>query len=253
MPPSAPPNTSSIIAGSAARSPTGRPSPSRSDGCSQLDETLAGEAKGRTKKEILQLTRDRDSLNKSLGGIKEMGGLPDLLFVIDTNKEQIAIAEAKKLGIPIVAIVDTNCNPDGIDFLVPGNDDAGRAITLYCDLVARAAIDGIERGQAQAGADIGAREAPPAEDLPVEADKPVFKGIDAPRGEADDLKRLPGINVKLEQRLNDAGVYHYWQIADLDAESTEALDRLLNLRGRIARDGWVAAAKKLTEAEGQAA
>ncbi len=126
----------------------------------QLDETLAGEAKGRTKKEILQLTRDRDSLNKSLGGIKEMGGLPDLLFVIDTNKEQIAIAEAKKLSIPIVAIVDTNCDPDGIDFPIPGNDDAGRAITLYCDLVARAAIDGIERGQAGAGVDAGASEAP---------------------------------------------------------------------------------------------
>ena len=86
----------------------------------QLDETLAGEAKGRTKKELLQLTRDRDRLNKSLGGIKEMGGLPDLLFVIDTNKEEIAIAEAKKLSIPIVAIVDTNCDPDGIDFPVPG-------------------------------------------------------------------------------------------------------------------------------------
>ena len=114
----------------------------------QLEELLAGEGKGRTKKEMLQLTRDRDSLNKSLGGIKEMGGLPDLLFVIDTNKEEIAIAEAKKLGIPIVAIVDTNCDPDGIDFPIPGNDDAGRAITLYCDLVARAAIDGIERGQA---------------------------------------------------------------------------------------------------------
>jgi len=91
----------------------------------QLDETLAGETRGRTKKEILQLTRDRDQLNKALGGIKDMGGLPDLLFVIDTNKEQIAIAEAKKLGIPIVAIVDTNCDPDGIDFVVPGNDDAG--------------------------------------------------------------------------------------------------------------------------------
>ena len=148
-----------------------------------------------------------------------MGGLPDLLFVIDTNKEQIAIAEAKKLGIPIVAIVDTNCDPDGIDFLVPGNDDAGRAITLYCDLVARAAIDGIERGQAQAGADIGAAEAPPVEELPAAGEKAVFKGIDAPRGEADDLKRLPNINAKLEQRLNDAGVYHYWQIADLDAEN----------------------------------
>jgi small subunit ribosomal protein S2 len=171
------------------------------------------------------------------------------LFVIDTNKEQIAIAEAKKLGIPIVAVVDTNCDPDGIDFVVPGNDDAGRAITLYCDLVARAAIDGIERGQAGAGKDVGASETPPSEDLPAEAGKGEFKGIDAPRGEADDLKRLPGINGKLEQRLNDAGVYHYWQIADLDAENTEALDRVLNLKGRITRDGWVAAAKKLSEAE----
>src|SRR3981189_3718885 len=115
-----------------------------------------------------------------------MGGLPDLLFVIDTNKEQIAIAEAKKLGIPIVAVVDTNCNPDGIDFVVPGNDDAGRAITLYCDLVAPAAIDGIERGPARGGTDMGAAEKPPAEELPAPVEKPAFKGIDAPRGEADD-------------------------------------------------------------------
>jgi small subunit ribosomal protein S2 len=215
-----------------------------------LDEMLAGDIKGRTKKEVLQLTRDRDSLNRSLGGIKEMGGLPDLLFVIDTNKEQIAIAEAKKLGIPIVAVVDTNCDPDGIDFVVPGNDDAGRAITLYCDLIARAAIDGIERGQTQAGVDVGAAEAPPAEDLA--GDKaPAFKGIDAPRGEADDLKRLPNVNPRLEQRLNDAGVYHFWQIADLDEPATAGLDRLLNLKGRIVRDGWVAAAKQLVE--GQAA
>jgi small subunit ribosomal protein S2 len=210
----------------------------------QLDEILSGEGKGRTKKEILQLTRDRDTLNKQLGGIKEMGGLPDLLFVIDTNKEQIAIAEARKLGIPIVAIVDTNCEPDGIDFMVPGNDDAGRALTLYCDLIARAAIDGIERGQVQRGVDVGAMDAPPAEDI---AGKPTFKGIDAPRGEPDDLKRLPNVNPKLEQRLNDNGVFHFWQIADLDAETAEALDRTLNLRGRLVRDNWVAAAKKLTE------
>ena len=211
----------------------------------QLEELLAGEAKGRTKKELLQLTRDRDTLNKSLGGIKDMGGLPDLLFVIDTNKEQIAIAEARKLGIPIVAIVDTNCEPDGIDFLVPGNDDAGRAITLYCDLVARAAIDGIERAQVGKGVDVGASEKPPAEDLT--AAKGAFIGIDAPRGEPDDLKRLPGVNVKLEQRLNDAGVYHYWQIADLDAENLEALDRTLSLKGRISRDDWIGAAKKMVE------
>ena len=211
----------------------------------QLDELLAGEAKGRTKKELLQLTRDRDGLNKSLGGIKEMGGLPDLLFVIDTNKEEIAIAEAKKLGIPIVAIVDTNCDPDGIDFPIPGNDDAGRAITLYCDLIARAAIDGIERGQAQAGADVGASDAPPSEDLAVPA---VFKGIEAPRGDADDLKRLPNVDNKLEQRLNDLGVYHFWQIADLEPDMADALDRTLRLKGRIGADGWVAAAKKLVEA-----
>jgi small subunit ribosomal protein S2 len=210
----------------------------------QLEELLAGEARGRTKKELLQLTRDRDSLNKSLGGIKEMGGLPDLLFVIDTNKEEIAIAEAKKLGIPIVAVVDTNCDPDGIDFVIPGNDDAGRAITLYCDLIARAAIDGIERGQAQAGADLGASETPPSEGLPV-----VFKGIEAPRGDADDLKRLPNIDNKLELRLNDLGVYHFWQIADLEPDMAEALDRQLRLKGRIAADGWIAAAKKLVEAE----
>jgi small subunit ribosomal protein S2 len=212
----------------------------------QLDELLAGEGRGRTKKELLQLTRDRDSLNKSLGGIKEMGGLPDLLFVIDTNKEEIAIAEARKLGIPIVAVVDTNCDPDGIDFVIPGNDDAGRAITLYCDLIARAAIDGIERGQAAAGADLGASEAPPMEQA---ADLPVFKGIEAPRGDADDLKRLPNVDSKLELRLNDIGVYHFWQIADLDPEMAEALDRALRLKGRIAADGWVAAAKKLVEAE----
>jgi small subunit ribosomal protein S2 len=211
----------------------------------QLEEILSGEGKGRTKKELLQLTRDRDTLNKSLGGIKEMGGLPDLLFVIDTNKEQIAIAEARKLGIPIVAIVDTNCNPDGIDFMVPGNDDAGRALTLYCDLIARAAIDGIERGQVGRGVDVGAMDKPPEEDL---AGKPQFKGIDAPRGEPDDLKRLPNINPKLEQRLNDIGVYHFWQIADLDAEMSEALDRALNLKGRLQRDNWIAAAKQLAEA-----
>jgi small subunit ribosomal protein S2 len=209
----------------------------------QLEELLGGEARGRTKKELLQLTRDRDTLNKSLGGIKEMGGLPDLLFVIDTNKEEIAIKEAKKLGIPIVAVVDTNCDPDGIDFVIPGNDDAGRAITLYCDLIARAAIDGIERGQAEAGADGGATEAPPAEQLPV-----VFKGIEAPRGDADDLKRLPNIDTKLELRLNDLGVYHFWQIADLEPDMAQALDRVLRLKGKVTEDGWIAAAKKLVEA-----
>lgn len=208
----------------------------------QLDDILAAPA-GRTKKEILNIQRERDKLNQSLGGIKDMGGVPDLLFVIDTNKESIAIKEARKLGIPIVAIVDTNCDPDGIDFPIPGNDDAGRAITMYCDLISRAALDGLERSQAASGIDIGASEAPPAEDLP--ADTAVFVGIEAPRGEPDDLKAITGIDAKLELRLNDAGVFHYWQIADLDEGQVEALDRRLKLKGQIASEGWVEAAKKL--------
>ncbi len=211
----------------------------------QLDDILA-DPQGRTKKEVLNIQRERDKLNQSLGGIKDMGGTPDLLFVIDTNKEQIAIKEARKLGIPIVAIVDTNCDPDGIDFPVPGNDDAGRAITLYCDLVARAALDGLERSQSAAGIDIGASEAPPAEQLP--GAKVVFKGIEAPRGEADDLKRITGVSPKLEQKLNDAGVYHFWQIADLDADNMAALDRAIRAKGQIQKEDWVAQAKKLVDA-----
>ncbi len=210
----------------------------------QLDDILA-DPQGRTKKEILNIQRERDKLNQALGGIKDMGGVPDLLFVIDTNKEGIAIKEARKLGIPIVAIVDTNCDPDGIDFPVPGNDDAGRAITLYCDLVARAALDGLERGQGASGIDVGASAEPPAEALP---DVKTFRGIDAPRGEADDLKRITGITVKLEQKLNDAGVFHFWQIADLDADNQSALDNKLKLKGQIEQEGWIAQAKKLVEA-----
>jgi small subunit ribosomal protein S2 len=128
-----------------------------------LEELLQGEHQGLTKKELLQLTREKDKLERSLGGIKDMGALPDLMFVIDTNKEAIAIAEARKLHMPVVAVVDSNCDPDGISHPIPGNDDAGRAITLYCDLIARAAIDGIERAQGGAGVDLGAAEEPVGE------------------------------------------------------------------------------------------
>ena len=214
----------------------------------QLDEILAGDGAGRTKKELLTLQREREKLNQALGGIKEMGGTPDLLFVIDTNKEQIAIAEARKLGIPIVAVVDTNCNPDGIDFVIPGNDDAGRAITLYCDLVARAAIDGIERSQAAHGVDIGAMEKPLGEALPAEGKPGRFVGIEGARGDADDLKRITGIDPKLEQRLNDSGVFHFWQIAELDADNMALLDRQLRLKGQIAKDDWAGQAKKMLAA-----
>jgi small subunit ribosomal protein S2 len=118
---------------------------------------------GLTKKELLNLTREREKLDRSLGGIAGMGGTPDLMFVIDTNKEQIAIKEAKKLGIPVVAILDTNCNPDDVDYPIPGNDDAARAIQMYCDMIADAVLDGLAQGQVASGADIGASAEPPAE------------------------------------------------------------------------------------------
>ena len=129
----------------------------------KLDEMLAGDAQGFTKKERLNLDREREKLNKALGGIKDMGSTPDLMFVIDTNKEAIAIQEAKRLGIPVVAVIDSNCDPDRIDFPIPGNDDAQRAISLYCELVAKAAIDGIARQQGALGIDIGAAAEAPAE------------------------------------------------------------------------------------------
>ena len=214
----------------------------------QLEEILDGDSAGRTKKELLNLTREREKLTQSLGGIKEMGGTPDLLFVIDTNKEAIAIAEARKLKIPIVAVIDTNCNPDGIDFPIPGNDDAGRAITLYCDLIARAAIDGIERAQVNSGVDIGAAEKPVAEVLPESTVASAFEGIEAPRGEADDLKSLPGVTDKIEQHLNAIGVFHYWQIADLDDVNTILLDGSLKLPAGTSSKDWVETAKKLVAA-----
>src|ERR1700740_119469 len=158
-----------------------------------LEEMLAGgeTAQGYTKKERLTLQRERDKLDRSLGGIKDMGGLPDMIFVIDTNKEDIAIQEARRLNIPVAAIVDTNSDPKGITYVVPGNDDAGRAISLYCDLVARAVIDGISRAQGDSGIDVGASVKPVQEDIP--AAPTGFQGLAGPRGPADDLKKLPGV------------------------------------------------------------
>ena len=126
----------------------------------ELETVLDGQGEGRTKKELLQITRERDKLELSLGGIKDMGGIPDLMFVIDTNKEAIAIQEARKLNIPVVAILDTNCDPAGITYPIPGNDDAARALQLYCDLIADSVLDGLAQGQAALGVDLGASEAP---------------------------------------------------------------------------------------------
>ncbi len=138
----------------------------------EIDNKLAEGAEGLTKKERLSLERDQSKLQASLGGIREMGGLPDLLFVIDVNREDLAIAEAKKLGIPVVAIVDTNSSPDGIDYVIPGNDDATRAISLYCDLAARAALGGMSEQLGAAGVDLGELEETAQEEIPATDDAP---------------------------------------------------------------------------------
>ena len=130
----------------------------------QIDEVMVNGADGLTKKERLGMEREQAKLQASLGGIREMGGLPDLLFVIDVGKEDLAINEANKLGIPVVGVVDTNNSPKGVDYVIPGNDDAARAIALYCDLVARAALDGMSAQMGAAGIDIGAMEEAPAEE-----------------------------------------------------------------------------------------
>ena len=148
-----------------------------------IDEQLAAGAEGLTKKERLHMERDQAKLEASLGGIREMGGLPDLLFVIDVNKEDLAVAEAKKLGIPVVAVVDTNCSPDGVDYVIPGNDDAARAIALYCDLAARAALDGMSGQMEAAGIDVGALEEIPVEEAvaqPAEAAADASEATEAP-------------------------------------------------------------------------
>jgi small subunit ribosomal protein S2 len=134
----------------------------------ELDTQLAGEVTGFTKKELLNLTRERDKLERALGGIKDMGGLPDVLVVIDTNKEHIAITEAKKLSIPVVAVIDSNSSPEHITYPIPGNDDAIRAIGLYCNLIADAALDGIQQELIASGADVGEADEAPAEALPDE-------------------------------------------------------------------------------------
>jgi small subunit ribosomal protein S2 len=149
----------------------------------ELDQIASGGSVGLTKKEVLNLTRERDKLDRSLGGIAAMGGIPDLMFVIDTNKESIAIKEAKKLGIPVVAVVDSNCDPDEVTYPIPGNDDAARAIQLYCDLIADAVLDGLTESQVRGGVDIGASAKPPREPVLREVErerKPVESPLEGP-------------------------------------------------------------------------
>jgi small subunit ribosomal protein S2 len=170
----------------------------------ELEGLLEGEGQGRGKKERLGLQREMDKLELSLGGIKNMGGIPDIMFVIDTNKEAIAIQEARKLNIPVIAILDTNCDPDGITYPIPGNDDAARAIQLYVDLIADSVLDGMAAGQAASGVDLGAQIAPmeptlareltpepvaeeaPAVEAPVAEETPVAEAAPAAEAPVED-------------------------------------------------------------------
>jgi small subunit ribosomal protein S2 len=202
----------------------------------QLEETLSKEDVGLTKRELLNLTREKEKLENALGGIKDMGGTPDIMFVIDTNKEQLAIKEANRLNIPVVAVLDSNSDPQGVTFPIPGNDDAGRAIGLYCDLVSRAAIEGISLSQSQAGLDIGASENPVAAILPV---------TESPGQVPEDLSLVNGISASLKKKLETEGVRNISQLAELSPEQIIVLDEKLKLKGRIGREEWVEQAKDL--------
>ena len=212
----------------------------------------SAEESGLTKKEMLQLTREHEKLDRALGGIKDMGGVPNLMFVIDTNKESIAIKEARKLGIPVIAILDSNCNPDNADFPIPGNDDAARAIQLYCDLIADAILDGMAESASGRGIDLGAAAnpavlsaadeaamaAPAVEAAPVAA-------APAAEAKADDVSLIDGVGPTYKQKLEGAGITTFQQIADLDDAAIAKLDEDLELKGKIVSGEWVAQAKDL--------
>ena len=171
----------------------------------ELEGILERGGEGRVKKELVNLTREKDKLELSLGGIKDMGSIPDIMFVIDTNKEAIAILEARKLNIPVIAILDTNSDPDGITYPIPGNDDAARAIQTYCDLIADAILDGLAAGASNSGVDLGASENP-VEPMLAEASAPVAADA-APagtEGAAEELLVASGEAQDATTEANDA-------------------------------------------------
>ena len=236
----------------------------------KLDEQLGGGATGLTKKERLMLSREREKLEKALGGIKDMGGVPDLIFVIDTNKEQLAIKEANRLHIPIAAILDTNSDPDGITYPVPGQR---RRRPRHRALLRSHRPRRDRRHLAAARARSASTSAPKKRrrlrncrrqgaprrrssrrscrsfgETQFEAPAEKFELLSAPRGAPDDLVKLHGVGPQLEKKLNDAGIYHYWQIAAMTPEDVKTVDRDLKLNGRIERDGWVNQARGLLAA-----
>ena len=213
---------------------------------------------GLTKKERLGMEREHAKIHASLNGIAEMGGTPDLLFVIDTNKEALAVAEANKLGIPVIGILDTNSAPEGIDYPIPGNDDAARAIGLYCDLIARSALDGMAAQMGSAGVDLGDLVDAPVEEVldTVEAPKEIEEDTTEAVGtkptlfteapsEKDDLKKITGVGPKLEEAMNKLGVYQFAQVASWTNDEIMWIDDSLSVKGRIERDDWVGQVSEL--------
>jgi small subunit ribosomal protein S2 len=166
-----------------------------------IDEQVAsGSIEGLTKKERLGVEREHAKLKASFDGIAEMGGVPDLVFVVDVKKEALAVAEANKLGIPVVAVVDTNCSPSGVDYMIPGNDDASRAIGLYCDLISRAALDGMSAQLGAAGVDLGEMDESPTEEILTEAVEEEIKSTETSEEEVkkpieDDKKAADKVEV----------------------------------------------------------
>ena len=204
------------------------------------------------------MEREHAKLHASLNGIAEMGGTPDLLFVIDTNKEALAVAEANKLGIPVIGILDTNSAPEGIDYPIPGNDDAARAIGLYCDLIARSALDGMAAQMGSAGVDLGELVDAPVEEVldTVEAPKEIEEDTTESVGtkptlftevpsEKDDLKKITGVGPKLEEAMNKLGVYQFAQVASWTNDEIMWIDDSLSVKGRIERDDWVGQVSEL--------
>lgn len=241
-----------------------------------LEELLAsGEAESFTKKERLMLSREHDKLERALGGIKDMGGTPDLMFVIDTNKESNAVEEARRLKIPVVAILDSNCDPDVVDHPIPGNDDASRAIALYCDLIAKAALDGIARQQGSAGVDIGAMAEAPVEEVvaeaPVAAEAPAEAAVEeaapaeapseaaavaeapaaplftAPEGEPDDLTQIKGIGPVAKEQLAEQGIVTFAQVAGLSDEDVTRIDEAMPFSADQIND-WRSQAAEIAKA-----
>ena len=233
----------------------------------ELEGIFADETNtGLTKKEMLKLTREREKLDRALGGIKDMGKIPDLMFVVDTNKEGIAIKEARKLGIPVIAILDTNCNPEAADFPIPGNDDAVRAISLFCDLMADAVLDGMTQGAVASGIDIGASASPvetaiteeiaaevapkPAPAPAKEKAAPAAKEEAAPAQEkaaaaADDISLIDGVGPAYQKKFEAAGISTFKQIDELDDAAVEKLNEEQDFKGKIVSGEWVEQAKEL--------